>query len=170
MTWAITAAAVIAAASAAVAYDSGQRQLYATTKAAYDNQVIQNQQLEEQRLQIGKQAANDETERMRAAQLEEGKLRVITGESGALGLSADKLLQDSKFQLGSDISTIESNKISSMKQTDLTGYANYANSVSTVNQAASRAPTLLGTGLQIGAGVTNSYLLGTRGANKEPVK
>lgn len=170
MTWAITAAAVMAAAAAAVSYDSGQRQLYATSKAAYDNQVLQNQQLEEQRSQIAKAAANDETERMRAAQLEEGKLRVITGESGALGFSADKLLQDSKFQLGSDIATIESNKISSMKQTDLSGFANYSNNVSAVNQAASRAPTLLGTGLQIGVGATNAYLMGTRGSStkKEP--
>lgn len=167
MTWAITAAAAIAAATAAVSYDQGQRQLYATTKAAYDNQVAQNQQIEAQRAEIAKQAANDETERMRAAQIEEGKLRVITGESGALGLSTENLLEDSKFQEGSDISTIESNKISSMKQTDLSAYSNYVNNTSQVNQAASRAPTLLGTGLQIGGGVANAYLVGTRGASKK---
>lgn len=150
MTWAITAAA-IAAAAAAASYDQGQRQLYATSKAAYDNQVNQNKQLEEQRAQIAKQAANDTTERHRAAQLEEGKLRVITGESGALGLTSQKLIQDSEFQLGSDIATIEANKISAMKQTDLSGMSNYAQNMSTVNQATNRAPTLLGTGLQIGA-------------------
>lgn len=154
MTWAITAAAVVVA-SAAVTYDQGQRQLYATQKAAYDNQVAQNQQLEEQRKEIAKQAANDETERQRAAQVESAKLRVITGESGALGLTTDKLLQDSQFQLGSDMATIEANKVSSLKQTDLTGFANYVNNSSTANQAATRAPTLLGTGLQIGAGVAN---------------
>lgn len=170
MTWAITAAAVMVAATAAVSYDSGQRQLYATQKAAYDNQVAQNNQLEEQRLQIAKAAANDETERQRAAQVESAKLRVITGESGALGLTADKLLKDSQFQLGSDMATIESNKISSLKQTDLTGYSNYVNNTSTANQAASRAPTLLGTGLQIGAGVSNAYLMGTRGSKTTNVK
>lgn len=161
MTWAVTAAvvaAVAAAGTAAVQYDAGQRQLYATQKAAYDNQVLQNQQLEEQRSQIAKQAANDESERYRAAQIEEGKLRVITGESGALGLSADNLLMDSKFQLGSDISTIEANKISSMKQTDFTGMSNYNQNTSTVNQASTRAPTLLGTGLQIAGSSTSAYM------------
>ena len=161
MTWATTAAYVavaVAAASAAVSYDSGQRQMYATQKAAYDNQTLQNKQLDEQRAQIAKQAANDETERYRAAQIEEGKLRVITGESGALGLSADNLLADSKFQLGSDIATIEANKISSMKQTDMTGMSNYLQNTSTVNQAATRAPTLLGTGLQIAGSTANTYM------------
>lgn len=161
MTWAVTAAAIAAVAAvgtAAVSYDQGQRQLYASTKAAYDAQVQQNQQIEEQRAQIAKAAANDETERMKAAQLEEGKLRVITGESGALGITTEKLLQDSKFQLGTDVSTIEANKISSMKQTDLNALANYNQNVSQVNQAANRAPTLLGTGLQIGGGVANSYM------------
>lgn len=151
MTWAATAAAIIAAMGVAVSYDQGQRQVYATSKAAYDNQVIQNKQLEEQRQQIAKQAANDETERNRAAQIESGKLRVITGESGALGLTADTLQQDSQFQLGSDIATIEANKVSAMKQTDNTGMANYAQNMSAVNQAMNRAPTLLGTGLQIGS-------------------
>lgn len=151
MTWAVTAASIIAAATATVAYDQGQRQLYATSKSAYDNQVNQNKQLEEQRQQIAKQSANDMTERHKAAQLEEGKLRVITGESGALGLTSNRLLADSEFQKGTDIATIEANKISSLKQTDLTGLSNYNQNTSTINQAANRAPTLLGTGLQIGA-------------------
>lgn len=161
MTWAATAAYIavaVAAASAAVSYDQGQRQLYATSKAAYDNQELQNKQIEEQRQQVAKQAANDETERTRAAQLEEGKLRVITGESGALGLTTDKLLQDSKFQLGSDIATIESNKLTSLKQTDLNALSNYNQNTSTVNQAVNRAPTLLGTGLQIAGSSANAYM------------
>lgn len=161
MTWATTAAYIaiaVAAAGAAASYDSGQRQLYATTKAAHDNQEIQNKQLEEQRQQIAKQAANDETERMRASQQETSKLRVISGESGALGITSDRLLQDSKFQEGSDIATIEANKVSALKQTDLTGLSNYNQNTSTVNQAANRAPTLLGTGLQIAGSAANTYM------------
>lgn len=161
MTWATTAAYIaiaVAAAGAAVSYDSGQRQLYATSKAAYDNQVLQNKQLEEQRAQIAKQSANDETERRRAAQVEQGKLRVITGESGALGLSAQNLMEDSAFQEGSDISTIESNKLSAMKQTDFTGMANYNQNTSMVNQASTKAPTLVGTGLQIAGSTATTGL------------
>lgn len=151
MTWAATAAAIVAITSAAVSYDSGQRQLYASSKAAHDNQVIQNQQIEEQRKQIAQQAANDKTERMRAQQQEEGKLRVITGESGALGFTSDRLLQDSEFQMGSDIATIDANKVSAMKQNNMNALSIYSENTSRVNEAANRAPTLLGTGLQIGA-------------------
>ena len=161
MTWATTAAYIalaVAAAGAAVSYDSGQRQLYATSKAAYDNQVAQNKQLDEQRSQIGKQAANDETERRRAAQVEQGKLRVITGESGALGISSDNLMEDSAFQAGSDIATIDSNKVSAMKQTDFTAMSNYNQNTSMVNSAASKAPTLVGTGLQIAGNTATTSL------------
>lgn len=160
MTWAVTAAwtaVAVAAIGGAVSYDQGQRQVAATKQAAYNNAVLQNQQLEEQRLQIAKQAANDETERYRAQQIEEGRLRVITGESGALGLSADNLLEDSQFQLGTDIATIEANKVSSMKQTEFTGLSNYNQNTSAINQAVNRAPTLLGTGLQIAGTATSAY-------------
>ncbi len=157
MTWAAVAA-VIAAASVAVTYDQGQRQLGATKKAAYENAVIQNKQLEEQRNQISKQAANDQTERKRSQMIEESRLRVISGESGALGVSADRLIGDSKFQLGSDIATIDANKTSALKQTDYTGLANYNQNVSAINQATNRAPTLLGTGLQIGAIGVDGYV------------
>ena len=132
---------------------------------AYDNAVLQNQQLQEQREQIGKQSANDMTERARQAQIEQGRLRVITGESGALGFTQDRLLMDSEFQEGTDIATIEANRTAALKQTDLTALSNYNQNVSAVNQARNKAPTLLGTGLQIGGSLGNSYM-GYRAATK----
>ena len=165
LTIAASVAAVAAVAGAGASYIQGQNQLEAASKAAYDNQVLQNQQLQEQRDQISKQSANDMTERSRQAQIEQGRLRVITGESGALGLTQDKLLQDSEFQEGTDIATIEANRISATKQTDLNGLSNYNQNVSSINQARSRAPTLLGTGLQIGGSLGSSYM-GYRAATK----
>lgn len=155
--------AAIVAASAAVAgagasYYQGQENIKTTSEAAARNAQIQNQALEEQRDQIGQQAANDMTERARAAQIEQGKLRVIAGESGALGLSQDRLLEDSAFQAGTDMATIESNRESALKQTDLTGLSNYNQNTSVVNQAKNRAPTLLGTGLQIASSLGTSYM------------
>jgi len=165
LTIAASAAAVAAVGGAASSYIQGQEQLKATQKAAYDNAVLQNQQLQEQREQIGKQSANDMTERARQAQIEQGRLRVITGESGALGFTQDRLLMDSEFQEGTDIATIEANRTAALKQTDLTALSNYNQNVSAVNQARNKAPTLLGTGLQIGGSLGNSYM-GYRAATK----
>lgn len=162
---AATTSALAAAGGAYMSYQNGQDQIEATSRAAYDNQVLQNQQLQAQRDEIAKQSANDMTERSRQAQIEQGHLRVISGESGALGLTQDKLLQDSSFQQGTDIATIEANRTSAMKQTDLTGLSNYNQNVSAINQAKNRAPTLLGTGLQIGGSLGSSYM-GYRAATK----
>lgn len=152
------AAATASVAGAGASYYQGQQNIQSTQEAAARNAEIQNQQLEEQRKQIGQQAANDMTERARQAEIERGRLRVIAGESGALGLTQDRLLQDSAFQEGTDIATIDANKTSALKQTDLTGLSNYNQNVSAVNQAKNKAPTLLGTGLQIGGSLGNSYM------------
>lgn len=147
----------VTAATAAASYKQGQDNIQATGEAAARNAEIQNAALEEQRSQIGKQAANDMTERARQAEIERGRLRVIAGESGALGTTQDRLLQDSAFQEGTDMATIDSNKSSALKQTDLTGLSNYNQNVAAVNQARNKAPTLLGTGLQIAAGGLSAY-------------
>lgn len=158
----------VSAAAAGASYYQGQQNIQATGEAAARNAQIQNQALEEQRTQIGNQAANDITERARAAQIEQGKLRVIAGESGALGLTQDRLLQDSAFQAGTDIATIQSNRDSSLRQTDLTGLANYNQNTSIVNQAKNKAPTLLGTGLQIGMSGLSAYSGYQKSTRKEP--
>ena len=72
---------------------------------------------------------------------------------------------DSEFQEGTDIATIEANRTAALKQTDLTALSNYNQNVSAVNQARNKAPTLLGTGLQIGGSLGNSYM-GYRAATK----
>ena len=158
------AAASASAIGAGASYVQGQQTASATASAAARNQELQNQQIKEQQVQLMNKATNDETERMRAAQMEQGKLRVISGESGALGLTQDKLLQDSNFQEGSDIATIEANKNTELKQTSINSLANYNQNTSAVNSAYNKAPTLLGTGLQIGGGLAKSYV----GYNKKP--
>lgn len=151
------AAAAMSAAGTASNYVQGQQNAAATAEAAARNQELQNQQIKEQQTQVNNKAANDETERMRAAQQEQAKLRVISGESGALGLTQDRLLADSNFQEGSDIATIEANKNTELKQTSINSLANYNQNTSAVNSAYNKAPTLLGTGLQIGTNMGSSY-------------
>ncbi len=158
LTIAAVTAAVASAGSAVAAYSSGQAMVQATQDAANNNYALQLMQMTEQDKEVEKQAANDMNERAKAAQIEQGKLRVIAGESGALGITPDLLLVDSEFQEGTDIATIQANKVSALKQSDIEKLAAYSNAQSAVNQAKNRAPTLVGTGLQIASSLSTAYM------------
>lgn len=162
----LTIAAIIAATasagSAVASYSSGQAMIQATQDAANNDLALQLFQMNTQDHEVEKQAANDMNERSKAAQVEQGKLRVIAGESGALGITQDLLQQDSAFQEGTDIATIQANKVSALKQSDTNKLSAYSNSQNTVNMAKNKAPTLVGTGLQIASGLSTAYI----GVNK----
>ena len=165
----LTIAAIIAATasagSAVASYSSGQQMVQATQDAANNNYALQMLQINEQDREVEKQAANDMNERAKAAQIEQGKLRVIAGESGALGITQDLLLQDSAFQEGTDIATIQANKTSALKQSDMNKLGAYTESQNAVNIAKNKAPTLVGTGLQIASGLSTAYI-GSQGKAK----
>ena len=165
----LTIAAIIAATasagSAVASYSSGQQMVQATQDAANNNYALQMMQINEQDKEVEKQAANDMNERAKAAQIEQGKLRVIAGESGALGITQDLLLQDSAFQEGTDIATIQANKTSALKQSDMNKLGAYTESQNAVNIAKNKAPTLVGTGLQIASGLSTAYI-GSQGKAK----
>ena len=143
--------AIASAATAATSYVSGQQTAQATAKAAQENMNAQMEQNSVRQEEINKQSANDATERSKQAEIERGRMRVVAGESGALGTSQDRLINDSLFQEGTDLSTIEANRQSSIKQTNVDANALKAQNQSAANLAYSKAPTLVGTGLQIGA-------------------
>lgn len=162
-------AAIVAATAsvggAVAAYSNGQAMVQATQDAANNNMALQMMQIDEQSKEIEKQAANDMNERAKAAQMEQAKLRVISGESGALGITSDLLLVDSEFQEGTDIATINANKVSALKQNDINKLASYSESQNAVNMAKNKAPTLVGTGLQIASGLSTAYI-GSQGRTK----
>lgn len=162
-------AAIVAATAsvggAVAAYSNGQAMVQATQDAANNNMALQMMQIDEQSKEIEKQAANDMNERAKAAQMEQAKLRVISGESGALGITSDLLLVDSEFQEGTDIATINANKVSALKQNDINKLAAYSESQNAVNMAKNKAPTLVGTGLQIASGLSTAYI-GSQGRTK----
>lgn len=158
LTIAAIAAAAASAGSAVASYSSGQAMIQATQDAANNDLALQLFQMNTQDQEVEKQAANDMNERAKAAQIEQGKLRVIAGESGALGISSDLLLMDSEFQEGTDIATIQANKVSALKQSDTNKLSAYSNAQNTVNLAKNKAPTLVGTGLQIASGLSTAYI------------
>lgn len=71
--------------------------------------------------------------------LERAKIAAISGESGALGLSSDRLIGDSFMQQGTDMASLEQNRQNSVKQTEWEALRTDNN----------KTPSLIGTGLQI---------------------
>ncbi|MDB5808899.1 MAG: hypothetical protein JWN94_1021 [Betaproteobacteria bacterium] len=139
----------LAAVTTAMQYVKGQQDASSAASAAQANLNAQATQTGIQQQQINNAAANETTERAKQAMIEQAKLRTISGESGVGGISSDRLLADSAFQEGYDITGIESNRVNRVKQTNalLIGYQ--ANAQSQANAAYNKAPSALGAGLQI---------------------
>ena len=80
-------------------------------------------------------------------------MATIAGESGALGFSSDRLVLDSYMQEGTDIATIEKNRSNGIE--DLSKKASQAQNqtLSSTTATFHAAPTIIGTGLQIGTDI-----------------
>lgn len=63
-----------------------------------------------------KEAIDTKTIRAREAAIEEGRLNVIQGESGLSGLSFEKTGDETQFNKGTDIASIESNRLAAQRQ------------------------------------------------------
>lgn len=140
-------------ASAGVSYISGQQQAAATAEAMRTQTDLMYQQASEKEKQINSQAANSEAERNKQGMIERAQMKTIAGESGALGFSSDRLLKDSFMQQGTDLMSMEANRQNQIKQTELEKRGAQAKGNATTADAYAKAPSILGTGLQIGADV-----------------
>lgn len=143
----------IMAASAVVTYIGGQQQAKNVATASNNAAKLQYQQINEKQGQINDQSAVDQSERNKQGLLERAQMATIAGESGALGLSSDRILGDSFMQEGTDMASMEKNRQSAMKQTTWEGLQAQGQAQSTNQRAADAAPTLIGTGLQIAGDV-----------------
>jgi len=150
--WAMASFAATAT-TAVASYVGGQSQASAQNKAAWDNYNANQAIMAEQAKQIAASANNEVSERQIQAQIEQAKLRTVAGESGVAGNLVDRWFQDSEMQESRDIASIETNKSNRLKQNNLETQGLYARAQGQANEASSKAPSLLGTGLQIaGAG------------------
>lgn len=145
-----TAMMIISAVSAGASYISGTQNAEAQAKASNDATALSYEQNTVRQQQINEQSALDKSERNKQGQLERAKMATIAGESGALGLSSDRLLADSFMQEGTDIASLEKNRLNNQTQTGYSNRQAQANGQSVNNRAAANAPSLLQTGLQIG--------------------
>ncbi len=151
--------------SAVSSYEAGQEQAAATNNAAWNNYYANKQILDQQAKEINQSSNNQATERSIQAQIERAKMRTLAGESGLAGNLVDRWMQDSTMQESRDIASIETNRSNQLRQNLNQQGAQYAKAQGQSNEAYSKAPSLLGTGLQI-AGAGGSYGAKTEGGTK----
>jgi hypothetical protein len=144
---------ILTAAVSAVQYIGGKAAAEAQYDATEKQTLLQYQQIGEKQGQINDQSALEQSERIKHGMVERGKIATIAGESGALGLSSDRLLADSFMQEGTDISSLEKNRQNAIAQTGWESKQAQARGQSANAETASREPSIIGTGLQIGADV-----------------
>lgn len=145
-----TAMLAISVASAGMSYIEGQQNISNQAEATNNATRLGYQQENERLTQVNEQSALDKTERIKQGMLERAKASTIAGESGALGLSSDRLILDSFMQEGTDIASLEKNRLNAEKQSSYSKRQIEMNGNNANTKASSSAPTLLGTGLQIG--------------------
>jgi type II secretory pathway pseudopilin PulG len=146
-----TAMLAISVLSAGVSYVQGQQQAEDSAEAANEATELSYQQNAERQSQVNDQSALDKAERTKQGMLERAKMATISGESGALGLSSDRLIADSFMQEGTDISSLEKNRLNNQTQTSWDNRQAEATGKSRINDAEAKAPSLIQTGLQIGS-------------------
>ena len=155
---------IMTAVQAVSSYVGGQQQAKAAaqaanaqSRAAWENYNVQKVQLEQEANQTANQAMMEKSERAKQLLAEQAKIRTMAGETGIAGNSVNALLQDSYMQAGVDLTTIENNRLSRGMQNTSQVQSSYAiakNKNTQANMEAQnaydKAPSLLGTALQIG--------------------
>lgn len=134
-------------------YMSQNEMAQAQMDAAAQSQKLMNAQIAEKQKQINQQSALEQSERNKQGMIERAQIATIAGESGALGFSSDRLMNDSFMQEGTDISSMELNRQNSIKQTEWEKQQAKVNTQNANSQAKASAGNILGTGLQIGTDI-----------------
>lgn len=144
---------VLSIAGSAFQYVQGQQAASDAAAAQRANLEAQYQQTAEKQKQINEKAALESHERMKQGMIDRAEAKTIAGESGALGLSANRLIADSYMQEGTDLMSIDLNRRNQIKQTDWENKSARAKAQGGTNEAYNKAPSAIGTGLQIGGDI-----------------
>lgn len=135
----------------ALNYIGGNQQADNAQAASNSALSLEYQQINEKQQQINQQSALDQSERNKQGLLEQAKISTIAGESGALGISSDRVLADSFMQEGTDMSSLEKNRVNAIKQTGWEGRQAQGSADVRNADISNKRPSLIGTGLQIAA-------------------
>lgn len=137
-----------------VQYQQGKkdaRSLQEAATAAYENDKVAQQLQNQQILDASRQEI---TQRAKSALIERSRLRTAAGESGTVGSSVNRVIQQPNQDAGFDIAAMVGNRESRTMQAHLERQASYARYKSRLNQATPPSPLVAG--LQI-AGIGADY-------------
>lgn len=140
----------IMVATAVVGYVAADEQATKSAQAVRANQEVASKTMETQQWQARGNAAEQMSERAKSAMQERGRLAVIGADSGLGGNLTDKMYNNSAFNEGQDITSIQRNARNTSQQQDLQQLAistNAQGQYNTIKQASA-----LGAGLQIAGG------------------
>jgi len=162
LTTAVTSAATAAApyistATALASFAQTSQMASRQEKALQQSHNQQMNQVALQQQQINQQATEKMSERALEAQREASRLSVIAGESGTMGGSNDRVVNEAAFNASHDIATIEANRLNTQGQITAEAQGIAARTQSSLNSI--KRPSLIGTGLQIAGGFVDA---GTR--------
>jgi hypothetical protein len=146
----IAAAAIPVAlqiASVAASFGMAAHSASQQNKAIEQGYAQQMQAVQQQYDQINAQSSQQMSERALEAMKERSRMRVLAGESGVAGITEDRLMNESRFNEGTDMATIEANRSNNLKQTHLDAQGMRAGQMRQLSQI--RQPSLIGSGLQI---------------------
>lgn len=160
------ASLAIGTASAGMGFLQQGQQAKLQRKSVEANYAQQMETLQTQYAQTNKQAVEEMSVRARESMIENSRLRAWAGESGLAGISNDRILNESQFNLGTNISSIESNRQASLRQQYREGREVRAGATSKINQMP--RPSLIGTGLQIAGVAVDSAATYKAAKNKLP--
>lgn len=121
--------------------------------SAAQTEMFQREQIAEQQKQINQQSTLEQSERLKQGLIERAQISTIAGESGALGFSSDRLIGDSYMQQGTDIASMETNRMNNIKQTQMAGKQASLQTSNANRSANASKGNLLATGLQIGGDI-----------------
>lgn len=113
-----------------------------------------NRAVAERYKQVDAEATDKMSARAREARVEQARIRAIAGDSGLAGISSDRLIDESLFNEGTDIASIEANRRATLTQTQREAEAVNARNQTSINKQA--RPNLIGTGLQIAGAVVDA--------------
>jgi hypothetical protein len=137
----------LAIASSAAAYVGTSQAAAAKEKATIANAEQQQDSMLTQQWQARGQAQDQMSQRAKEATQERGRLAVISAESGLAGNTQDRLYNESLFNEGQDITSIQRNARNTQQQSELEKQGIRAQTQGQLNTI--ERPSALRTGLQI---------------------
>ena len=151
---ALLAASALQIGQTVLGHVDASQQASAQSKAIAANDAQQQETMRERMKQYNAQAVDQKSERSREAVIERGRLRAVQGESGLTGNTQSRVIGESYFNEGYDMSSIESNRKKEVAQVQLEAKGLRAHSQSQLHSV--RQPSLIGTGLQIAGIAANT--------------